>query len=311
MAEEFQRSKLYEYRTNSNLVLEADRDHRRRDEATGEVETLHGRINSIKMGERVVSTKNPELTEKIEKLKRAQRSDALGENDKKTKKSRMEIGGSNVLAATEDLESINYKPRTRESRIAYEEILSFVSIHIGDQPQDILRGAAEEILAICKDENMRDGDRQREVSKILPQLPSERYNKLLGLSKRINDFNTTPVQEDEVKMDEEMGVAVVFDDDDDEGDDEEGFDDEVHEDEDGEDGEDGEEGVETHNTGTLHGEHDEEADAEDKDLVSVHDIDAHWLQRQLSRHYADANLSSSLAEQILVILQVLYYYLKQ
>ena len=44
MAEEFQRSKLYEYGANSNLVLEAERDSRRRDEeGTGEVESLHGK----------------------------------------------------------------------------------------------------------------------------------------------------------------------------------------------------------------------------------------------------------------------------
>jgi hypothetical protein len=41
-------------RANSNLVLEADREVRRRaDEATGEVETLHGKLNTIRMGDRI------------------------------------------------------------------------------------------------------------------------------------------------------------------------------------------------------------------------------------------------------------------
>ena len=43
MAEEFARNRQYEYRANSNLVLEADRDARRRgDEPTGEVEDAVG-----------------------------------------------------------------------------------------------------------------------------------------------------------------------------------------------------------------------------------------------------------------------------
>ena len=50
MAEEFLRSRQYEYRMNSNLVLEAERDPRHRDEGTGEVESLYGRVDSIKMG---------------------------------------------------------------------------------------------------------------------------------------------------------------------------------------------------------------------------------------------------------------------
>ena len=45
MAEEFARNRQYEYRSNSNLVLTAERDKRRpMDEATGEVESLHGKI---------------------------------------------------------------------------------------------------------------------------------------------------------------------------------------------------------------------------------------------------------------------------
>ena len=36
----------------------------------------------------------------------------------------------------------------------------------------------------------------------------------------------------------------------------------------------------------------------------IHDIDAHWLQRQLSKYYSDANMSSKLAEEILTILRI-------
>lgn len=40
-----------------------------------------------------------------------------------------------VLTETEALEAINYKPRHRESKKAYEEILSLIQQNIGDQPQ--------------------------------------------------------------------------------------------------------------------------------------------------------------------------------
>ena len=69
MAEEFQRSRLYEYKQNSNLVLEAEKDQRlRRAEAgTGEVETLHGKLNTIRMGDRINYKVNED--ENLEKMK--------------------------------------------------------------------------------------------------------------------------------------------------------------------------------------------------------------------------------------------------
>lgn len=97
-----------------------------------------------------------------------------------------------MLAASE--ESVGYRPRTRESRIAYEELLTSVAAMIGDQPQDVLRGAAEEVLAILKDDGLRDVERQREVGKLLPRLGAEPYNRLVNLVRRINDFNVAVEQ---------------------------------------------------------------------------------------------------------------------
>lgn len=52
MAEEVARSRQYAYQQNSNLVLQADSESRRRpDEPTGEVESLAGKI-SYRMGDR-------------------------------------------------------------------------------------------------------------------------------------------------------------------------------------------------------------------------------------------------------------------
>ena len=55
MADDAARSLQYEYKANSNLVLQADLrliDRRGRDEATGEVLSLQGRLIGSKMGDR-------------------------------------------------------------------------------------------------------------------------------------------------------------------------------------------------------------------------------------------------------------------
>jgi hypothetical protein len=36
--------------------------------------------------------------------------------------------GSTVLTETQEMDSINYRPKTRESRAAYEELMAFVQV---------------------------------------------------------------------------------------------------------------------------------------------------------------------------------------
>lgn len=48
-----------------------------------------------------------------------------------------------------------YRPRTQETRAAYEAVLAFIREQFGDQPQDVLKGAAEEVLAVLKDDRKR------------------------------------------------------------------------------------------------------------------------------------------------------------
>lgn len=49
----------------------------------------------------------------------------------------------------------SYRPATKETRAAYEALLDLVRSQFGDQPADVLRGAAEEILAVVKNDNMK------------------------------------------------------------------------------------------------------------------------------------------------------------
>ena len=65
MADETARSLQYEYKANSNLVLQADRsliERRGRDEATGEVLSLVGKLHTSKMGDRFMRTAAPEIS---------------------------------------------------------------------------------------------------------------------------------------------------------------------------------------------------------------------------------------------------------
>lgn len=47
-----------------------------------------------------------------------------------------------------------YTPRTKETREAYEALLGTIHTLFGDQPQDVLRGAADEVLAVLKNPSM-------------------------------------------------------------------------------------------------------------------------------------------------------------
>jgi pre-mRNA-splicing helicase BRR2 len=317
MADEFLRNKRYEYVANSNLVLEADRStdlgkNRFADEGKGEVETLNGKLDSIRMGDRLNKGQlRPELEEKIQKAKmKRNRTDATEDtgalkrkNNNTDSKTFFAAKGSSILNQVDDLDASSYRPKTRETREAYEELLREMQLVIGDQPQDILRGAADEVLSILKDDSLRDTHKHRELNKISKKFTSEELYRVINIGKRITDYKvkTEEVEEVEGTADEEM--AVVFDDEEEDDDVDKDMD-EVNE---GNDDDDDKEGVEAMGRGMLKGQEDHEGmdrDVDEKYNVDVHEIDAHWLQRQISKHYSDANVSSKLADDILKTLQI-------
>jgi len=313
MAEDFQRNRQYQYALNSNLVLEADRKAPRRDEGKGEVESLKGKLGDVRMGDRVNREgERSELSDRMEKARLKRQREDEDSWDKKRK------GGaeSNSRPSELDLDSQGYRPKTRESKSAYEEILSFVQFALGDQPRDILHGAADEVLSTLKDEGLRDPQREKLISSIFgAAISSDKFSKLVSLGKQITDFGTgeapdAEITENRIKvLDEDMGVAVVFDGDDDDDDDDDfdgGGEEQAEEEEEEEDGK-GNNYSALHPGSLLRGEQidiPEIDDASSQNRLSVHGIDAHWLQRQLSKYYSDANASARLAESVLAALQV-------
>ncbi len=63
-------------------------------------------------------------------------------------------GGMSVL----DIDTAGlYRPRTKETREAYEALMGLIRSQFGDQPQDVLRGAADEVLAALKNDRLKVG----------------------------------------------------------------------------------------------------------------------------------------------------------
>uniref|UniRef100_A0A3Q2D8B3 U5 small nuclear ribonucleoprotein 200 kDa helicase n=1 Tax=Cyprinodon variegatus TaxID=28743 RepID=A0A3Q2D8B3_CYPVA len=294
MADVTARNLQYEYKANSNLVLQADRsliDRTRRDEPTGEVLSLVGKLEGTKMGDKAQRTKPQKLEERRDK-RRKRDEDRHDINKMK--------GFTLLSEGIDEMVGIVYKPKTKETRETYEVLLSFIHAALGDQPRDILCGAADEVLAVLKNDKMRDKERRREVEQLLGPSDDTRYHVLVNLGKKITDYGgDKELQNMDDNIDETYGVNVQFESDEEEGDEDQfGEVRDEHSDEDSE----GEEAVVTTRLTANLGEAGDVM-SEKKKQLHPRDIDAFWLQRQLSRFYDDAIVSQKKADEVLEILK--------
>ena len=104
---------------------------------------------------------------------------------------------------------IVYRPKTQDTRQTYEVLLSFIQEALGDQPRDILCGAADEILAVLKNDKLKDRDRKREIDAFLGAVTDERFALLVNLGKKITDFGSETVVNivgNEEQIDEQYGI---------------------------------------------------------------------------------------------------------
>ena len=239
---------------------------------------------------------------------------------------------------------MHYHPRTKETRESYNLILAFAHQRLGDVNTEILRGAVDEILINLKDEGLKDFDKKKLIEGILGlPIASDDFAQLVNLGKRLTDYRvdnveenmmdeeTTKLAEKDGAVDDELGVAVVFDEDE-ENESEDEF--EIR-DEDEEAANDLEgQGVDTSMSQVLNANGDaiETISTDENDLVgddftsvlkqdsllaeraksskiinessflSPHDIDAFWLQRTITLHYSDPHTSQEKAEATLHIL---------
>ncbi|NXJ72393.1 U520 helicase, partial [Rostratula benghalensis] len=276
---------------NSNLVLQADRsliDRTRRDEPTGEVLSLVGKLEGTRMGDKAQRTK-PQMQEERRAKRRKRDEDRHDINKMK--------GYTLLSEGIDEMVGIIYKPKTKETRETYEVLLSFIQAALGDQPRDILCGAADEVLAVLKNEKLRDKERRKEIDLLLGQTDDTRYHVLVNLGKKITDYGgDKEIQNMDDNIDETYGVNVQFESDEEVGD--EGWQPRLY----------------PFSFPLSRGERrcwiifdalvasGELMSSKKKDL-HPRDIDAFWLQRQLSRFYDDAIVSQKKADEVLEILK--------
>ncbi|MCJ1427973.1 DEIH-box ATPase [Sticta canariensis] len=340
----------YKYAAMSNLVLQHDRrfSTRRNDEVTGDPESLAGRINIRDMGSRNARDDAPKQKKKTTGPKDVERGsiregeDVLEREQRKRKRGEpAQLRGAGILSAADALvEGLKYRPRLPATRQTYDLILTTTANNLGDVPHEVVRSAADAILELLKDEDMKDFDKKKEVDDLLGiTMGAKEFNELVNLGKKITDYHGqdedvnmaddgVATAEDGAELDEKQGVAVVFDesDEDEEGvartyevrdEDEPSSDEELDDAEKQPDAEDGNAGE----TRSAPGD-DEDAEAGEemiidlnvdgvkskrdrnaaKNLVAVRDIDAYWLQRQIGSIYTDAHVQQSKTQEGLQIL---------
>eukprot|EP00984_Skeletonema_dohrnii_P018721 scaffold8801_cov94-Skeletonema_dohrnii-CCMP3373.AAC.1 len=237
-----------------------------------------------------------------------------------------------------------YRPTNPGSRSAYQTLLNILSSkqYLGNQPSSILRGALEEVLETLKDANYRDPERKEVISKFLTgrgsSLPDAVFAQMVQLGKAMDDYedyknralgqnnNNEDENDDNNGVDDEMGVAVVFDDSEEEEEGNRGVDEDERS--------DVEEDVvvdvddSSSDEGDGNGEANEGGRADDESgdeermvqgsttrtksgggkggvrILSVHEIDAHYLQRRLAATLDDADECAKVADQVLSVLDI-------
>ncbi|NWQ65257.1 U520 helicase, partial [Neopipo cinnamomea] len=221
---------------NSNLVLQADRsliDRTRRDEPTGEVLSLVGKLEGTRMGDKAQRTK-PQMQEERRAKRRKRDEDRHDINKMK--------GYTLLSEGIDEMVGIIYKPKTKETRETYEVLLSFIQAALGDQ---VIIPAKEKLLF--------------DVWKSLlpyPCFPQEGDEDIYGEVR--DEASDDDMEGDEAVVRCTLSANLVA-------------------------------------SGEL-------MSSKKKDL-HPRDIDAFWLQRQLSRFYDDAIVSQKKADEVLEILK--------
>lgn len=131
-------------------------------------------------------------------------------------------GATLLSEGIDEMVGIVYRPKTQETRQTYEVLLSFIQEALGDQPRDILCGAADEILAVLKNDRLKEREKKKEIDNLLSTVAEERFALLVNLGKKITDFGTDAATSlgagggggggvaDGEQIDETYGINVQF-----------------------------------------------------------------------------------------------------
>lgn len=129
-------------------------------------------------------------------------------------------GATLLSEGIDEMVGIVYRPKTQETRQTYEVLLSFIQEALGDQPRDILCGAADEILAVLKQDRLKEREKKKEIDNLLGAVAEERFALLVNLGKKITDFGTDAASSlaggggggggEGEQIDETYGINVQF-----------------------------------------------------------------------------------------------------
>lgn len=327
----------YKYSAMSNLVLQADRRFvsRVNDEPSGDPESLAGRINIRDMGARIARDDAPQSKKKatgavdIERGAIREGEDVLAREQKKLQRGQpAQMWGQGILSAADAVvEGLRYRPRTPATRATYDLILTMTASHLGDVPHEVVRSAADAVLEYLKDEEIKDFDKKKEIDDLLGStMDPKEFNELVNLGKKITDYDAQDDYEEAegglegeagAELDERQGVAVVFDEEDEDEDrmgtevrDEDELSDEDEADE--QDRPEGDEnaadrpdveGLGDTEEMVIDGGVDRDEKTRGKSLqIPAREIDAYWLQRQIGAIYSDAHIQQEKARDALEML---------
>ncbi|PCH37019.1 hypothetical protein WOLCODRAFT_157719 [Wolfiporia cocos MD-104 SS10] len=184
----------YSYAAISSLILTANRSAllRRDKEPDGVPTSLAGRIDSCEMGSRVQRETPKDLEEK--KKQKATDKQDMSERQPKCRAEATGFGYMDIIKATQDVEGLMYLAQQRRA------------------------SAADTVLETLKNENMKDFDKKKEVEEVVGPISNEMFSQLLDLSKKMTNYGAEDemqvdphLERKDAEIDEEMGVAVVLD----------------------------------------------------------------------------------------------------
>ncbi|EAA15876.1 Drosophila melanogaster CG5931 gene product-related, partial [Plasmodium yoelii yoelii] len=214
MAEEYEKFKRFEYRMNSNLVLQREGPGPNQNEPTGESESLVGKLK-YKMGDKVEYNKPLNLLKRKDNEKNNKKRLDDDDNeiyfDKKIKriKNNSYIKEKSVLNINTD-DIFLYKPTTKYTENVFSKIMNIIRNILGDNTSDILNSACNDVISILKDENIQNDDSKKtEIEKVLEvNISDNNFINLNNLVKEIYDFGK---KDEDQEIGDDEGVAVIFD----------------------------------------------------------------------------------------------------
>lgn len=323
MVDEKEILKQYSYKATSNLVLEQDRRRRRDRDAGGANAMATGKLPG-RMGDRATRAdqRSPELQKLLERRRdRAPKDNAPPRAAAELTALDPLAADGDIVDAADDLEidadGAAYIPSTAVSQRAFEGLLAFVLSKLGDQPRDLLRAAANETLALLKDDALVELDRKKDIEQILGSMDVDEFSRLSMIGRQIKDFRADDEDEPAARAADDIdpytdvgadGAVNVASDEEAEGSNagDEEFADEVVELDDEDDERPGDEIYperETSNDGVDGTDGDAVMSASQSTIkFDPRKVDAFWIQRELSKFYPDAHECMKIADEVLAIL---------